>query len=144
MPAGTERGPQLVSAATVPAGKDGQSHYGAVHPESGLFFEHLRTGAVRPGTLRRSEPANVERDQGLVWVEKGNERDPFWRVAAANLPAHFMNRREDRRSIASVLRRPDDDLLDLAVHTGWDAHKGRCGRLDDLVVARGIPVIARL
>ncbi len=47
-------------------------------------------------------------------------------------------------SIPWLWRRTDDDLLDFAVHADGNAHKGRRGRLDDLVVAGSLPVVARL
>ena len=47
-------------------------------------------------------------------------------------------------SIRRGRRSADDDLLDLAVHADRNAHERGRGRLDDLVVAGGVPVIARL
>ncbi len=38
----------------------------------------------------------------------------------------------------------DDDLLDFAVHADRNTHERRRGRLDNLVVSRRVPVVARL
>ena len=52
--------------------------------------------------------------------------------------------RDTESSVPRLRRCADDDLLDLAVDPGRNADERGRGRLDDLVVARRFPVIARL